>query len=443
MSALPGNQGSSRIGLPGRIGVIVLAAAAGAAVPAFLLIVGQLGQWIPQAAIHRDYLQGVVWAMLLGAGILLWPVTERERLLLIGLWAVRCVVTLGAMLAYEGMYSFLDAYSYFGDAATGRIELGDTGFGRGTELITLLSSVQTAVIDSYHALKVSYSYIGLIAVFLLYRAGGLLLGRTSERLLLVLGLFPSVLFWSSIIGKEPPVLLGMALYCYGVIGWLRRRHAGYMLIVAAGIVVAMSIRTWNGPILVAPLMVLLIGGVRGVWTKIALFAASGLVLVLSVRFLLSQFGVQVARDLLEAIDTYSQAWAIGGSAQQLDIDFTSFRSVIAFMPRGAFTALFRPLPGEVMNPFGLVAGFENLALLLLAGVAVVRTRWRDLKEPVVLWAVALVLVWASIYGFIAYQNLGTAVRFKLQILPVLLGLLLYQALPALRREARTLQGTRT
>jgi hypothetical protein len=440
MSVLEGKQDRVRSALSGNFGVIVFAAAAGAAVPAYLLIVGRLGHWIPHTEIYRDYLLGVVWAMVLGAVILLWPVTRRERILLAGLWAVRCSVTLGAMLAYEGMYSFLDAYSYFDDAAAGRVGLSDVGFGRGTQLITLLSGLQIAVINSYHALKVSYSYMGLLAVFLLYRAGGLLLGRTSERLLLTLGLFPSLLFWSSIIGKEPPILLGMALYAYGVIGWLRRRKGGYMLIAALGIVLAMSIRTWNGPILVAPLMVLLIGGVRGAWTKIMLFAASGLVLVLSVRYLLGQFGVQVALDLLEAIDNYSQAWAVGGSAQQIDLDFTSFGSVMAFIPRGAFTALFRPLPGEVMNPFGLVAGIENLALLLLAGFAVVRTRWRDLTEPVVLWAVMLVFVWASLYGFLSYQNLGTAVRFKLQILPVLLGLLLYQALPALRREARTLHG---
>jgi hypothetical protein len=41
------------------------------------------------------------------------------------------------------------------------------------------------------------------------------------------------------------------------------------------------------------------------------------------------------------------------------------------------------------------------------------------------WAVLLIVVWAAAYGFVSYQNLGGAVRYRLQILPVLVGLLLY------------------
>lgn len=414
------------------IAVALVAAAAGAVVPPFLTAVGEWGRWIPQPAVHADYLMGVTWALALGIGILAWPVSRRERLFLLGLWAVRVFVTLGAMLLYEGMYSFLDAYSYYSDAAAGRLTIGDLEFGRGTEVVTVLSGIQTSVLDSYHALKVTYSFIGLVAVFVLYRAGVLLLKRESEQLLLILGLFPSIVFWSSILGKEPLVMLGVAMYVYGVIGWLRRRRSSYLLILCVGFLIAMSIRTWNGPILAVPLGVLLITGVKGFWSRLGLLTIAGALFVLSMRYLLGQFGVLAAQDLLEALDLYSQAWAVGGSAQEFEVDFTSPASVIAFIPRGAFTALFRPLPGEVMNPFGIVAGAENLALLVLVALAIARARLRDIGEPVVLWAGTLVLVWASLYGFISYQNLGTAVRFKLQILPVLLGLLLYLAFPAAR-----------
>jgi hypothetical protein len=47
----------------------------------------------------------------------------------------------------------------------------------------------------------------------------------------------------------------------------------------------------------------------------------------------------------------------------------------------------------------------------------------------VLWAVLLVVIWASLYGPISYQNLGAAVRFRLQVLPVELLILLYLARP--------------
>ncbi|MDQ3606039.1 MAG: hypothetical protein M3418_07635, partial [Gemmatimonadota bacterium] len=107
-----------------------------------------------------------------------------------------------------------------------------------------------------------------------------------------------------------------------------------------------------------------------------------------------------------------------------DVQFTSIGGMLAFLPIGAFRALFRPLPGEVMNPFGILAGFENLFLLALGALAFWRARLRRLGEPLVQWALLLILIWAAFYGFVS-SNLGAAVRFKLQILPVLLLLLLH------------------
>jgi hypothetical protein len=108
-----------------------------------------------------------------------------------------------------------------------------------------------------------------------------------------------------------------------------------------------------------------------------------------------------------------------------------------------FTALFRPLPGEISNAFGILAGLENLALLTIFLVAIKHFRSTELKNPVVLWGVLLVLVWTLAYAFISYQNLGGAVRFRLQILPIFLGLLLKFAIrnkPVELQEQRRLAG---
>jgi membrane associated rhomboid family serine protease len=99
--------------------------------------------------------------------------------------------------------------------------------------------------------------------------------------------------------------------------------------------------------------------------------------------------------------------------------------MVKFAPLGAFTALFRPLPGEVLNPFGLLAGLESLVLLALLLRASRRAKWKEFKQPLILWASTLILIWAVVYGFASIQNLGTAVRWKLQVLPLLVGLLCY------------------
>ncbi len=98
---------------------------------------------------------------------------------------------------------------------------------------------------------------------------------------------------------------------------------------------------------------------------------------------------------------------------------------LKFLPVGFFTALFRPLPGEVMNPFGMLAGLENLLLLGLLWRAIrawTREVWRD---ELVVWFLSYVVVWGILYAFISPQNLGAAVRFKVQALPQLLFLLVY------------------
>lgn len=159
--------------------------------------------------------------------------------------------------------------------------------------------------------------------------------------------------------------------------------------------------------------------------RFAFAATALLVSAAMVAYLAATLGIGSPGQVLVAIETVSQAWAQGGSAQEMPVDVGSVQGVLLFLPLGAFTALFRPLPGEIMNPFGLLAGLENLALLGLLLVAVVRLRTARGADPAVVWAVAFVCAWASIYGFISYQNLGTGVRFKLQVLPVLVGLLLH------------------
>ena len=101
--------------------------------------------------------------------------------------------------------------------------------------------------------------------------------------------------------------------------------------------------------------------------------------------------------------------------------------MIAFMPLGAFTALFRPLPFEVPNLFGLLAGLENVYLLVLFAVGLKRHGLSWSRQPILLWAATVLLVWGAAYGFASYQNLGTAFRYRAQVAPILLLLGLYLA----------------
>lgn len=390
-----------------------------------------LGHNIPQNDLTTDYGFAVIWAMILGCSILLWPVPSRDRKALLWIWIAKSLVALGFMLFYEANYTTLDAYYFFASSSTGSIFPGDLKPGAGTTVITAIAWLHNQVLPySYHALKITFSMVGLVAIYIFYRSALLFIGRENIRLLYILALFPSVLFWSSILGKDPFVLLGIAIYTYGVVCWYRFRRGRYLFMIAAGVMVAAVIRVWMGPILLFPLLILLLRELRGFLPRLALVALLVWASLFFVHVFMDKFSLGSVSDIFEASTRLSRAWSHGGSGQEIGFEFTGIGSMVAFIPLGAFTALFRPLPGEVNNLFALLSGLENLLLLFFALLALKRTGWRRFREPLVTWAVLLIMTWATLYGFVSYQNLGTAVRFKLQILPVLLILLIYLARPS-------------
>jgi hypothetical protein len=406
---------------------IIAAYALGVTGARLLDLVRALGHNIPQKELAQDYLFAVIWAGILGLTILAWPVPRGDKRGLLWIWLAKCFVTLGFMLFYENRYG-LDAYMYFDQSVqAGALDwnLVASSVGRGSQLIINLCALQNLLLpDSFHALKVSFAMVGLVAIYLFYRAALLFLQREDLRVLYILGFFPSILFWSSTLGKDPIVLFGISVYTYGVVAWWRLRRVRYMVVIATGILVTMAVRLWLGPILLAPLAVFALWGVKGLVRKcvvLALVLTSFWVAVQKVR---ENFRIETTQDVVNASHQISRSWQRGGSATQVS-DFSSLAQMIKLAPIEAFTALFRPLPGEVMNLFGWLAGLENAVLLLALFVAAVRTRWWELKDPLVMWVVVLIAAWAHVYGFISSQNLGSAVRFKLQVLPLLWGMLLY------------------
>ncbi|MDQ3389134.1 MAG: hypothetical protein M3483_06480 [Gemmatimonadota bacterium] len=249
----------------------VLGGLIGLSVPSFLALVGVLGRNIPQDAIGADYLAGVLWAVVLALGILVAPVPFQDRRALLVLWGAKCFVTLGFMLVYEYTYG-LDSYMYFEESireVRPSPEL-NPDLGGGTETIAVLAWYHARVLpESFHALKVSFSMVGLIAVYLFYRAVNLYHPLENAAVLYFLGLFPSILFWSSVLGKDPLVLLGIALYAFGTVGLARRRRLLFFIPLVGGVLIAMAIRTWLGPILLLPLLVIGFREVHGVFRKAA------------------------------------------------------------------------------------------------------------------------------------------------------------------------------
>ena len=375
--------------------------------------------------VFADYTAGILAAAILLALILFWPVPTAHRQVLLLLWLLRVGITLGVMLPYEAFYG-VDAKWYYLSGKALNEPLTQFQFGAGTQNIGALVGLLSNITESYSALKVIFSYIGLIAIYIFYRAATICLGQDKIILLYALGLLPSLVFWSSILGKDPIVLLGIAIYCYGVAGLIVRQKFSMLVYIAIGLFIASYIRVWLGMIFVTPLIVTyVLSGRASIPTKLIFLVIAIPGFLLTFQGFSEIFSVETTQDLVARTDQISASWARGGSAQQIEGGFKSITSMIAFMPIGAFTALFRPMPFEVQNTFGLLAGLENVYILGLFVVGLLRRGFGWIRHPVLQWALTTVLVWGAVYGFVSYQNLGTAFRFRAQIVPILLLLGLY------------------
>jgi hypothetical protein len=389
--------------------------------------------------ITMDYASGVAAAFGLLALIFLWPIPAAHRRVLILLWLARTGVTLGLMLAYEALYG-LDASDYFLSGKSLSDPFSTLEFGQGTQNIQGLVGLLSYITDSYNAMKVIFSYVGLIAVYILYRAAVICLGGERIILLYLLGLLPSLLFWTSILGKDPIVLLGIAIYCYGVAGLIVRNKMSMLVFVVIGLAIAAFIRVWLGLIFVIPLIAAyVLAGRSSAFTKIIFIMIAVPGFLITLQLFSDRFSVETTQDLVHTTERISTSWSHGGSALEIEGSFDSIGSMIAFAPIGAFTALFRPLPFEVPNAFGTMAGLENAFILSLFAIGFGRRGIGWVRQPVLLWAVSLLLVWGTVYGFASYQNLGTAFRFRAQVAPILLLLGLYLTYGHLLNPAKDLR----
>jgi hypothetical protein len=379
--------------------------------------IAELGKNIPSDDIYIDYLIGFLWAAVIT--VLLISIPFNDRIPFIKIWVIKIVVVLIIMLFYEHHYG-LDAYTYYYRAVTKNIDSIVPQVGTGTDNIVRLNVILVYIAgNSYHGIKVIYSFIGLIGIYFFYRAATKYLGSSNIKIFYILALYPSILFWSSILGKDPLILFILGIYAFNVVFWLKERNNIYLIMAVCVISLSLFIRGWIAFIGAAPLILVAILKIKhSVRKYIALIITIGFSLW-AWDWFMNYFGIETSSDIIEMTNKISGSWAHGGSAQYHS-GIGNIKDMIVFLPLGAFTALFRPLIWEAHNIFSLISGIENTLLMVFVLVAMKRFKFEFIKQPIVIWGFSLLVVWTSMYAFVSYQNLGSAVRFKLQIRPFLI-----------------------
>jgi len=404
-----------------------------------LSLVEQLGWRIPrQGDLITDYITSLFWATFLGACIIFSPVWQKDKEMLLVAWCIKCFVSLFVMLFYESHYPS-DSFGYYSNLRTAQ---GVGGFLDFETLVDVTTESKTMfrmdriillynknipyfLADSYHSLKITFSMIGLMAMYLFYRTSIIITKRENRMFFWVLVLFPSLLIYTSRIGKESLMLFCIAVYAAGLVNWHFKRKIIYIFIGLTGLFACSYLRIWVGVMLIVPLFFYFLYAKKSFLSKIAATLLIGILFLPTYNFLLHKLGHKNMGSVYKKLEFVAKTQAGGGSTiDRAPVTVNGPLDVIKFAPSGIFTALFRPLPWDVTGLLGFLAGMEGLLLLYLFFRAMIQTQLRELKDPILVWAIVLVLSWALLYGF-AIQNFGTGVRWKTQVLPIFLGLLLY------------------
>lgn len=347
---------------------------------------------------------------------------------------------LGAYVRYVVEYFVYDGgdsqlYHRSGVAIATEYLNGERSFGSlfptsfGTQFIEELNGLVELISGrSILASFMVFSWFGFFGLWAIVAAVRRALPEVNIRLYAILVFFlPTSLFWSSALGKDAWMLLGIGLFAAGAARLFTAQARGLVFLIAGGFATGM-VRPHVTFLLLAAFSIAytVARGRRGralspilTMVTIALIAAGAALASDPLQELLpkSEEGITA---VLEQTENQS---SIGGS----EIEVERPNSPLEY-PQAFFTVMFRPMPYEARSATQFLSALESL--VLFAAVIVWRRRiysavGRILTVPFlrfsVLYTLAFAFAWSSI------GNLGIMARQRVQVLPFLLILICWTA----------------
>ena len=344
---------------------------------------------------------------------------KDKRLLII--WSIKgFLLTLILMLFYESVYHGMDTY-YYAQRAFLRTFPAPLN-GTGTANVANINSYFTYIVgNSYYSLKIVNSFIGFLGLILLYKTYEYIIKQSNLKIdnnfIYFFFLFPTVLFWSSILGKDPLNLFFIGLFSYGFIHLIDNFKLRYILMIIISIWFVSYIRSWWSIIMVTSIFFYYLK-INSARNFILFILIMPIFTIMAMKFLQTQGITSMDQMFLKMAET-SQNLAYGSSSVGVHV-ITGFGDYLLWFFPNLFTSLFRPMPWDIRNAFSLIAAIENVILFYLFYKYIFKN-WRDIYANKYLkFYILLIFSWSLLYVIISPTNLGMAVRFKLQVLPIML-----------------------
>jgi hypothetical protein len=269
---------------------------------------------------------------------------------------------------------------------------------------------------------------GAIGSILFYKGFVQYYGRPS-RSLLVLFFWPSVVYWSSIEGKDPWSFLLVGLGFWGISTVFTansRRAVGACLASSIGL---FFLRPHIAVLYLGAIAFCLLFHTRPKTTRQGIsraFSVVILLIALACGIFVQKIwtGSEVeAGEIPYQVSERLEGLNTGGSAIEVP-EFSSWTAMAAYIPAGAATVMFRPFPWEEGDSFLKISSIDQLGLTVIICLIVANlvSALRKKRISAILRDKLLLFLLGYCMGFVVLMlfvsgNLGTLVREKIQLFP--------------------------
>ncbi len=275
-----------------------------------------------------------------------------------------------------------------------------------------------------------FAWLGFLGLLLCWRAFRRAVPSGDHRRYGLLVLFlPSLLYWSSALGKDAWALFGLGLCAYGVSRALTRKPFSGLLFLSAGLWAVVMIRPHVGLTVFAGLVLAALlykphkSSPMNPIVRVITFGILFIIMILLISETEKFLGVETLNQ--ETVNTQLSDAEGRTGKDEVGSVFTPVRvNTPIDLPYATITVLFRPFPWEAHNGQALFTSFESVFLIWL-GIK----GWRRLRaipriarrESYVAYCIGITLTF--VYAFSSFSNFGILARQRCQVMPFFLVLL--------------------
>jgi hypothetical protein len=352
-------------------------------------------------------------------------------------------------LFFHDFGDFLQAYFGDGSPETKSFFTADTGepmmymFGESSTRFTMKLIVPFMIVsgDSYFITTLLVSIFTYGALWRLYMMFSGYFPEYRKQLAYAILFMPSVMFWGSGILKDSFTL---AATCYLIVAFnqfIQRKGNMFLNVISILVfsLVVISIKAYIMIILMPSSFVWLfynrISKMKNRLLRNLIVPFVYVVIVGGSYFGLKAFGESLGKFSIDkALKTASinqndlkQEYYEGNSFDIGDFEPTIAGALSKF-PQATMAGLFRPYIWDTRNVVMLLSGLENLFIMGLTFLVLLRMKWKRIylfvsDHPIILYSMVFSVLFAYMVG-LTTPNFGALVRFKIPLIPLYMACLM-------------------